>query len=96
MQMKEAFGWDAFKKVFAEYRDLSEDQRPKSDDEKREQWMVRFSRTVGRNLGPFFEAWGIPTSEKARASIADLPLWMPEGFPPGDNAQNSGSEPTAT
>ena len=96
MQMKEAFGWDAFKKVFAEYRDLSEDQRPKSDDEKRDQWMVRFSRTVGRNLGPFFEAWGIPTSEKARASIADLPLWMPEGFPPEDNAQNSGSEPTAT
>lgn len=96
MQMKEAFGWYAFKKVFAEYRDLSEDQRPKSDDEKRDQWMVRFSRTVGRNLGPFFEAWGIPTSEKARASIADLPLWMPEGFPPGDNAQNSSSEPTAT
>ena len=96
MQMKEAFGWDAFKKVFAEYRDLSEDQRPKSDDEKRDQWMVRFSRTVGRNLGPFFEAWGIPTSEKARASIADLPLWMPEGFPPEDNVRLSSVYRTTT
>ncbi len=82
MQLKEGFGWDAYKKVFAEYRDLPKSARPKSDAEKRDQWMVRFSRAVGRNLGPFFETWGIPTSAKARASIADLPPWMPEGFPP--------------
>jgi hypothetical protein len=31
-------------------------------------------------MGPFFEAWGIPTSEDARKSIAELPEWMPEGF----------------
>jgi hypothetical protein len=38
--------------------------------------------TVGRNLGPFFEAWGVPTSPEARQSLADLPAWMPEpGFP---------------
>jgi len=44
--------------------------------------MVRFSRTVGRNLGPFFQTWGVPTSEEARKAIAGLPQWMPEGFPP--------------
>lgn len=82
MQLKEAFGWDAYKKVFAEYRDLPSDSRPRSDAEKRDQWMVRFSHAVGKNLGPFFETWGVPTSEKARKSIADLPEWMPEGFPP--------------
>jgi hypothetical protein len=82
VQLQEAFGWNAFKKVFAEYRGLSRGARPKNDDEKRDQWMVRFSRAVGCNLGPFFQAWGVPTSEKARASIADLPAWMPEGFPP--------------
>ncbi len=81
MQLQQAFGWDAYKKVFAEYRDLPVEQRPKNDDEKRDQWMVRFSRAVGHNLGPFFQAWGVPTSDKARASIADLPSWMPEGFP---------------
>jgi len=81
-QLKEAFGWDAYKRVFAEYRALPADQRPKSDDEKRDQWMVRFSRAVGRNLGPFFQAWAIPTSEQARNSISDLPVWMPENFPP--------------
>ncbi|NOZ19533.1 MAG: hypothetical protein GXP25_00430, partial [Planctomycetes bacterium] len=77
VQMQQAFGWDAFKKVFAEYRDLPAKERPKTDAEKRDQWMVRFSRTVGKNLGPFFEAWGVPTSEQARASIQDLPGWMP-------------------
>lgn len=81
LQLREGFGWDAYKKVFAEYRDLPDKDRPKSDAEKRDQWMVRFSRTVGRNLGPFFDAWGIPVTAAAKQSIADLPLWMPDGFP---------------
>ena len=76
------FGWDAYRAVFATYRALPEAERPKTDDEKRDQWMVRFSRQVGRNLGPFFEAWGVPTSQQARRSIADLPVWLPTGFPP--------------
>ncbi len=77
-QLKEAFGWETYMKVFAEYRALAPAERPKNDDEKRDQWMTRFSRAVGRNLGPFFEAWGIPTSEAARRALADLPDWMPE------------------
>ncbi len=81
-QMQQAFGWDAYRQVFATYRDLPDDERPKSDDEKRDQWLVRFSRQVGRNLGPFFENWGVPTSQEARDSIADLPTWMPPDFPP--------------
>ena len=86
IQIQEAFGWDAYKKVFAEYRSLPNSQRPKSDDEKRDQWLVRLSCTVGRNLGPFFQAWGVPTSENARASISNLPEWMPEGFPPDSSS----------
>jgi hypothetical protein len=82
MQLQEAFGWDAYKRVFAAYDALPDAARPKTDDEKRDQWLVRFSRTVGRNLGPFFEAWGVPTSPAARDSLTDLPGWMPAGFPP--------------
>ena len=82
-QMRQEFGWDAYRQVFATYRALPDAERPKSDDEKRDQWLVRFSRQVGRNLGPFFEAWGVPTSQAARDSIADLPVWMPANFPPG-------------
>jgi len=78
IQLQEAFGWAAFKSVFAEYRNLPAKERPENDDERRDQWMVRFSRTVERNLSPFFEAWGIPTSKEAQNSIAELPVWMPE------------------
>jgi len=42
---------------------------------------VRFSRTVGHDLGGFFAAWGVPTSEDARASLVDLPAWMPSDWP---------------
>jgi len=82
IQIQDAFGWEPFKTVFAQYRALPANERPKNDDEKRDQWLVRLSRVVGRNLGPFFEAWGVPTSEMARSSIQDLPEWMPDGFPP--------------
>ncbi len=81
VQLRQAFGWEAFQTVFAEYRNRASGERPKSDSEKRDQWMVRFSRQVGRNLGPFFQGWGVPTSESARQSIAGLPGWLPDDFP---------------
>lgn len=81
-QLVDGFGWEPFKKVFREYRDLPDDLRPKSDLDKHDQWMVRFSKTVGKNLGPLFEAWKIPTSAGARDSIKSLPAWMPPNFPP--------------
>jgi len=80
-ELRAGFGWDTYKKVFAEYRNLPKEQRPKTDDEKRDQWMVRFSQAAGRNLGPFFDAWGVPTSTAARDSIKSLPSWMPPDWP---------------
>ncbi|MBT3267019.1 hypothetical protein HN371_07710 [Candidatus Poribacteria bacterium] len=79
-QMQQEFGWEPFVDVFREYRQLVDADRPGSDEAKRDQWMVRFSRRVGRDLGPFFEAWGVPTSEEARASIARLEPWLPAPF----------------
>ncbi|HJN17604.1 MAG TPA: M60 family metallopeptidase [Armatimonadota bacterium] len=82
MQIKDAFGWSPFCNVFAGYRDDAEENLPKTDDEKRDQFMVRMSREIGKNLGPFFDTWGVPVSDGAKQSIADLPAWMPENFPP--------------
>ena len=78
--MQEEFGWEPFTKVFKEYRAADESELPRNDDEKRDQWMVRFSRVVGKNLGPFFDAWGVPTSQDAKQSISSLPTWMPPDF----------------
>ena len=80
-QLKLGFGWDPYKKIFREYGSLSESEKPKNDADKRDQWMVRFSKIVGRNLGHFYQKWGVPTSKKAQESISNLPIWMPDGFP---------------
>lgn len=75
MQMQERFGWSMFKRVFAEYRALPDAERPKSDRDKRDQWMTRFSRTAGTNLAPLFEEWKIPISQSAIDAVSDLPPW---------------------
>ncbi len=80
MQLYEGFGWNPLLKVLAEYRALPAAERPRTDASKRDQWLTRYSRAVGKNLGPFFETWGVPTSPAAREALKDLPAWMPEGF----------------
>jgi hypothetical protein len=76
-QMQDAFGWEPYQKVFAEYRALRAEARPKSEQDKRDQWMVRMSQAVGKNLGPFFTKWQIPVTDAALKSITHLPAWMP-------------------
>jgi hypothetical protein len=43
----------------------------------RDQWMIRLSRAVGRNLAPFFDLWGVPISQQARDAVQHLPVWLP-------------------
>jgi hypothetical protein len=80
-QLQQAFGWNTFKTLFRKYRALPDAERPQTDLEKRDRWMVEFSRQTGKNLGPFFQAWGLETSPEARASIRSLPCWAPEELP---------------
>lgn len=80
-QLRAAFGWEPYQKVFAEYLTLPAAERPKNDQAKHDQWMVRMSKAVGKNLGPFFDAWGIPLTDAAKAEVASLPAWMPDGMP---------------
>ena len=49
------YGWEAFEKLFAEYRALPQSERPKTDLEKRQQWCRRLSRIVGEDLTEEFK-----------------------------------------
>jgi hypothetical protein len=80
-QLQQAFSWDTFKTLFRKYRALPDSERPKTDLEKRDRWLVEFSRQTGKNLGPFFQAWGLETSNAARDSISNLPCWAPDELP---------------
>jgi hypothetical protein len=75
VQEIEAFGFDSFKQVFREY--LRSNKRPENDQQKRDQWLIMYSRTVGRNLSDFFDWWKIPVSIQAKQAVANLPRWMP-------------------
>ena len=81
-QLQQEFGWESFKQVFARYHILLPNQKPKNDQEKRDQWMTNFSKIIDRNLGPFFELWGVPISKSAKNSVSTLPVWLPDNFPP--------------
>ncbi|MDF1798773.1 MAG: M60 family metallopeptidase [Planctomycetota bacterium] len=69
------FGWEPIAQAIESY--LGGGPAPKNDAEERDQWMLRLSRATGRDLGPYFQAFGIPTSESARAELADLEPWLP-------------------
>lgn len=80
IQIRNEFGWEPIMNAIKEYRKASANELPHNDLEKRDQWMVRLSRNCGRNLAPFFEKWGVPTSPEARESLKELPAWISDEF----------------
>jgi hypothetical protein len=79
--MRRELGWEPFTKLFAEFRDLPQAERPRSEAAKHDQFLVRFSRASGYNLSRYLAAWGVTISEEARAAVAQLPEWMPADWP---------------
>lgn len=79
-EIQREFGWDPFKQALAAYLELSKDERPKSDLEKHDRWLVEISRATERDLGPYFEKWGMPTTPEARDSVAKFERWMPADY----------------
>ena len=80
IQLRAAFGWEPFKEVFAEYRALPDAERPKKTQERKDQWLIRFSKAVDRDLGPYYDYWKIGMSPEAMQQVSHLPKWMPEKF----------------
>ncbi|XP_054420537.1 TRPM8 channel-associated factor 2-like [Pteronotus mesoamericanus] len=73
LQIQEAFGWEPFTQLFAEYQTLA--GIPKDNAGKMNLWVKKFSEKVQKNLAPFFEAWGWPVQKEVAASLAYLPVW---------------------
>ncbi|XP_059963987.1 TRPM8 channel-associated factor 2 isoform X2 [Mesoplodon densirostris] len=74
LKLQEAFGWEPFTQLFAEYQTLS--NIPKDNTGKMNLWVKKFSERVQKNLAPFFEAWGWPVQKEVAASLACLPEWQ--------------------
>lgn len=78
--IREEFGWKPFQTLFAEFRDLPRAEQPKSEDEKHDQFLVRMSRILNRDLGKYLEMWGVKNSAEARAKSKQYPQWLPKSM----------------
>ncbi len=79
--VQEEFGWEPFKKVFAEYNELPESDWPKSQQEKNDQFVIRLSKACGKNLAPFWKKWNLPLSPTVDAELAGLEVWKCQDIP---------------
>ncbi|XP_026224933.1 TRPM8 channel-associated factor homolog [Anabas testudineus] len=73
LQLQEKFGWDAFKKVFAAYHDMT--NVPNDNKGKMNLYAETFSQTVQMNLCGFFKAWGWPIETSTEEKLSNLPPW---------------------
>ncbi|XP_055052019.2 TRPM8 channel-associated factor homolog [Misgurnus anguillicaudatus] len=73
MQLQDKFGWDAFKKVFAAYHEMTE--VPNNNPVKMNLYAETFSKVVKMNLSSFFKAWGWPIEPSTEQKISHLPEW---------------------
>jgi len=80
IQLMQEFGWESWRKYLHSFADPSFGPAPKGDDDRRDQFLVRYSKITNKNLGPFFDACGIPVSASAKAAVSKLEAWMPKGM----------------
>jgi hypothetical protein len=73
VRLQQAYGWETFEKLFANYRGLTASERPKNDLQKRDQWCTRLSRVTGENIASVFDSWNIPISDEARKTCSTYP-----------------------
>ncbi len=78
--MRQDFGWKPFTALFAEFEKLPASGQPKSEQEKHDQFLQRFSRLTGHNLAPYLKAWGVELSPDAVQQVSGLPSWMPKNW----------------
>ena len=80
IQLVQEFGWDGWRKYLHSFADDSFGPTPGNASEARDQFLIRYSKITNKNLGPFFDAWGIPVSSGAKAQVDKLEVWMPKGM----------------
>jgi hypothetical protein len=73
MQLQEAFGWAFYTTIFTQYRESGVSLS--TDAQKIDEWVRRSSLVAEVNLGPFYTAWGFPTSQSVLDEISSLPDW---------------------
>jgi hypothetical protein len=79
-QLIKHFGWDSMRTFMKNYEiDINRHDAslPKSNQDKIDQWVIRYSKIVSRNIKPQFEMFGLPVSEHVDTTLRGLVKWCP-------------------
>ena len=76
LRIKEAYGWDAYKKTFARYR-LPGAKHPRADADLRNTFARELSATVEADMAAVLSEWSIPLSDETRSLCAKFPAAKP-------------------
>lgn len=76
--IQEEFGWEPYRKIFAEYHEMPKNEWPKTQQEINDQLVVRLSIACGRNLAPYWKIWNLPLTDKVEQVLKVLPVWQPK------------------
>jgi hypothetical protein len=77
-QLKEAYGWAFYQKLFTAFRKNADSIPPSTDQSKIDALVIQASLDSGENLLPFFNAWGYGYSNVAHQKILSLGLTPPK------------------
>ncbi|WP_459500203.1 M60 family metallopeptidase [Bacillus sp. C1] len=81
-QLHLAYGDDFYPNLHKLYRELPEDQLPKTDEDKIQAFIYNTSKVAKQNLLPFFDKWGLKATQETRQKVEALnnptliaPIW---------------------
>ena len=79
-QLLKHFGWEPMYQFMKEYENDMKNNKnalPKTNQEKIDQWVIRYSKIIGHNIKPQFELWGLPVTDTVDAHVSNLPEFCP-------------------
>ncbi|PFM48051.1 hypothetical protein COJ52_28950 [Bacillus cereus] len=81
-QLHLAYGDDFYPNLHKLYREIPEDQLPKTDEDKIQAFIYNTSKVAKQNLLPFFDKWGLKATQETRQKVEALnnptliaPIW---------------------
>ena len=77
-QLAHHFGWRCYKAVFREYEIARDRDAARSEEDKRAEWVRRFSVAAGYNLCPLARFWGFPLLDGLDIHLAHLQPFLPD------------------
>lgn len=81
--LADGFGWETYRKVLGSYVTdhlTNTAAIPKNNQEKKDQWLARWSQLSGYNMIEYFvNRWGLEVSQSAKDKVTamNLPNWLP-------------------